>query len=64
MMLLQRPASRPGLPRKPAPSRGLRRAAWGAALLLLAAPWAMAQTTFNYTGAVQTYTGPAGAGTV
>ena len=62
MMLLQRPASSHGLPRKPALSRGL--AAWGAALLLLAAPWAMAQTTFNYTGAVQTYTVPAGAGGV
>jgi hypothetical protein len=34
----------------------------GRRLLLLAAPWAMAQTTFNYTGAVQTYTIPAGAG--
>jgi uncharacterized repeat protein (TIGR01451 family) len=52
------------MPCKPAPSRGLARAAWGAALLLLAAPWAMAQTTFNYTGAVQTYTVPAGAGGV
>ncbi len=64
MMLFQRPVSRPGMPRKPAPSRALARAAWGAALLLLGAPWAMAQTTFNYTGAVQTYTVPAGAGGV
>lgn len=38
--------------------------AWRAAFMLLAAPWAMAQTTFNYTGALQTYTVPAGAGGV
>ncbi|WP_092132150.1 DUF11 domain-containing protein [Polaromonas sp. YR568] len=56
------------MPSKPASSRGLfrgaraARAAWGAAFLLLAAPWAMAQTTFNFTGALQTYTIPAGAG--
>jgi uncharacterized repeat protein (TIGR01451 family) len=62
MMLFQRPVSRPGMPRKPQLSRGLARAAWGTALLLLAAPWAMAQTTFNFTGTVQTYTIPAGAG--
>lgn len=31
-------------------------------LLLLAAGWAQSQTTFNFTGAVQTYTIPAGAG--
>lgn len=37
--------------------------AW-VAILLLAAPWAMAQTTLNYTGALQTYTVPAGAGGV
>jgi len=43
--------------------RSLARAAWAGALLL-AAPWAMAQTTFNYTGALQTYTVPAGAGGV
>lgn len=31
-------------------------------LLLIATGWAQSQTTFNYTGAVQTYTVPAGAG--
>src|SRR6187402_1969240 len=38
----------------------LARAVCSAALMLLAAPLAMAQVTFNYTGAVQTYTVPAG----
>lgn len=64
MMMLLRPVFRPGMPRKPVLSRSLARAAWGAALLLLAAPWAIAQTTFNYTVGVQTYTVPAGAGGV
>jgi uncharacterized repeat protein (TIGR01451 family) len=40
------------------------RMAWAAVIMLVAAPWAMAQTTFNYTGALQTYTVPAGAGGV
>jgi len=64
MMFFQRPVFRTAPPRKLTLSRSLARAAGAVALLLMAAPWAMAQTTFNYTGALQTYTVPAGAGGV
>ncbi|MEO8388098.1 SdrD B-like domain-containing protein [Polaromonas sp.] len=61
------PISRPGLPCAPRHrllSRRATRLAWITAVMLMAAPWATAQTTLNYTGALQTYTVPAGAGGV
>ena len=69
MMLLLRSMLTQAALRKPSLSRVVgsigrtsrtARAACGAAFILLAAPWAAAQVTFNYTGAVQTYTVPPG----
>jgi hypothetical protein len=64
MMLFKRPGLAQSAPRSHPLLRGAGRIAWGIACVFVAAPWAMAQTTFNYTGALQTYTVPAGAGGV